>query len=467
MRILIPLAEGQHESRSEGVSSRLSVNWYPKLESKGSKVVRALYPTPGLLLLGAAAAGPCRGNGAVFNNKAYFVSGNRLISIDTSDTITTIGTLNTSFGRISMAAGRSHLAIVDGSSGYTWNDVTFAEISDGDFPTCDYIEWIDNYFVVSETNTNKFFISALDDATTWAALDFDTAENRPDILYRPLWFRKKLLLVGDETCELWWNSGNPDFPWENYNVLLEMGIAAPDSAVVTANTLYMLAKTKDGGYSVVKAKSESIQTISDSNMAWQITQMDTVSDAFGFVYEIAGHRFYQLTFPSANKTYAYDDTTNMWHERQSGTDRHRVSGHVFFNKKHIVGDRVNRNYYTLDVDTYTDNDETIHRIWRGRPINYKRFNLFHSRFEGEFEPGVGLVTGQGSNPQVMYRYSDDKTNTWSNEDWRSIGKIGEYDRRAIWRRKGESRERIPELKITDPVNAVLISAVADVEVGVD
>ena len=77
------------------------------------------------------------------------------------------------------------------------------------------------------------------------------------------------------------------------------------------------------------------------------------------------------------------------------------------------------------------------------------------------ESGVGLNSGQGDDPQVMLRWSDDGGHTWSNEHWTSMGKIGEYGYRAIWRRLGMTtklRDRIYEVSGTDPVKLSIMGA---------
>jgi hypothetical protein len=83
---------------------------------------------------------------------------------------------------------------------------------------------------------------------------------------------------------------------------------------------------------------------------------------------------------------------------------------------------------------------------------------FFEEFQIQFQPGVGLVSGQGQNPQAMLRWSNDGGSTWSNEHWVSIGAIGQYNNRAIWRRLGWGRDRVFEVAVTDPINAVIVSA---------
>jgi hypothetical protein len=80
----------------------------------------------------------------------------------------------------------------------------------------------------------------------------------------------------------------------------------------------------------------------------------------------------------------------------------------------------------------------------------------------------GLVNGQMTwnttmTPRAMLEWSDDGGHTWSNQHWRSIGQIGQYKNRAIWRKLGKARSRIFRLTVTDPVKIVLLGADAQLE----
>ena len=68
---------------------------------------------------------------------------------------------------------------------------------------------------------------------------------------------------------------------------------------------------------------------------------------------------------------------------------------------------------------------------------------------------------QGVTPQVMLRWSDDGGHTWSNEHWASMGKLGEYYKRVIWRRLGMTtkiRDRVYEVSGSDPVSVYIMGA---------
>jgi hypothetical protein len=192
----------------------------------------------------------------------------------------------------------------------------------------------------------------------------------------------------------------------------------------------------------------------------------TISDAISYTYQDEGHSFYVLVFPSANATWVFDAATNLWHERayrntiSGDLERHRSNCHVYFDRQHIVGDYRNGRLYELDLDTYSDNGDPLLALRACRHASDKDdlANMFHHRLQIDIEAGVGLITGQGSDPQFMLRWSYDGGHTWSNYHYRGMGKIGEYSRRALWNRLGKSRDRIYEATISDPVKRVIVGA---------
>jgi len=72
--------------------------------------------------------------------------------------------------------------------------------------------------------------------------------------------------------------------------------------------------------------------------------------------------------------------------------------------------------------------------------------------------GGVVISSTTTSPQAMLRWSNDGGSTWSNEFWTPIGALGKYTNRAIWRRLGMARDRVFEVSMTDPVNAVIVSA---------
>ena len=119
----------------------------------------------------------------------------------------------------------------------------------------------------------------------------------------------------------------------------------------------------------------------------------------------------------------------------------------------------------LSPKTYDEFGHTLVGSVTSPPVSEDNKRIQHNRVELVFEQGVGLSTGQGSDPQVMLQHSDDGGRTWSTERWRGLGRIGEYRRRAVWNRGGQARDRIYRFRISDPVPRTLILATTEATPG--
>ena len=74
----------------------------------------------------------------------------------------------------------------------------------------------------------------------------------------------------------------------------------------------------------------------------------------------------------------------------------------------------------------------IRRVRRAPHLSANQVRQFFARFQLDLQTGTGLPTGQGSDPLVCLRWSDNGGHTWSNEHFVEAGKIGQYARRAIF-----------------------------------
>jgi hypothetical protein len=208
--------------------------------------------------------------------------------------------------------------------------------------------------------------------------------------------------------------------------------------------------------------------VSNHALEWQIQSYGDISDAIAYTYQQDGHPFYVLTFPTASKTWVFDVSTNEWCERAYFSlgqySRHRSNCQVVFNSLVLVGDYENGKVYSFDKTVYTDDGQPQRwlRSWRALPPgrnNLKR--TVQHELQLDCEAGVGLTTGQGQDPQVMLRWSDDGGHTWSNEHPRSMGRIGDRGLRVIWRRLGMTtklRDRVYEVSGADPVKIAIMGA---------
>jgi hypothetical protein len=480
----LPFIGGTYLSRSTNINASRAINFYPEMESdKDSKTIIALVGTPGTSLFVNSGASVIRGM-RPFNGLIYFVSGPYLYSVNNAGQISSVlGTLVTSTGRISMKdngltpTGGNQLIITDGVKGYIYdvNALTFNQISSPGFPTngASTVTFMDGYFIVNNSlGSQSFYVSNLYDGTTWNALATAAASASPDPIMALAVIHQNLFIVKQYASEFWYDAGVPTSsgcPFVRIGgAVIDYGTSAPWSVAQGDNSLFFLAQIRnnDAGefIGVVEMNGMQPQVISTPAINYQISQMSTIADAFGYCYSEEGHSFYVLTFPSANATYVYDSTTGFWHERSTYTNspnsvnRHIGNCYAYYNGKHLIGDWQTGNIYQMGNAYSDDAGNPIISIRTSQHVYEKndQNNMFIYRLWVDCETGVG--TNTTLNPQAELSWSNDGGHTWSNGYQASLGAMGKYKTRLIWRRLGRARDRIWRLQISDPVKKLIIGA---------
>jgi hypothetical protein len=493
-----PILGGTYVARSVNAADSRMVNLFPEVVPEAGKEPGFLQRCPGLRYLVTVGEGPIRGLWK-FGDFLYVASGGELYRVDANYNSTRLGLINGS-GPVSMVDNGTQLFIACNPDAFIYNSNTnvFAQITDPDFPGAVTVGYLDGYFVFNEPNSQRFWVTSLNDGTAVDPLDFASAEGNPDDVISLMVDHREVWLFGNNTIEVWYNAGLADFPLARIEgAFMEIGCLAPYSVAKLDNSVFWLGADARGNGIVYRNNGYNGQRISTHAIEWQIQQYDVLNDAIGYTYQQDGHSFYVLVFPTANATWVYDVSTGAWHER-AGWDgvrfvRHRGNCQSNFNNEIIVGDWLNGNLYAFDLEVYSDNDVVQRwlRSWRALPTgqnNLKRtahhmlqldcesgvggtpsqsFLLllengdFMLTEDGNFISAVNASTLQGTDPQVMLRWSDDGGHTWSNEHWAGMGKIGEYYRRVVWRRLGMTlklRDRVYEISGTDPVKIAIMGA---------
>jgi len=468
-----PILGASYVARSVNAADNRMVNLFPELVPEGGKEPAFLSRCPGLRRIATIGSGPIRG---LWQTKGimYVVSGNTFYRVETYGRTryrgVIIGTV-TGSGPVSMSDNGTQIFIACNPDGFIYNTVTevFAQITDPDFPGAVTVGYLDGYFVFNEPNSPRVWVTALLDGLSVDPLDFASAEGDPDGLVSLIIDHREAWLFGTNSIEVWYDAGLPDFPLQRIQgAFNEIGCAAPYSVAKLDNGVFWLGSDARGRGIVYRANGYTGQRISTHAVEWQIQQYGNLSDAIGYTYQQDGHAFYVLIFPTAQTTWVYDVATQAWHERAGWSNgefvRHRSNCQVVYNDEVIVGDFENGNLYAYDLDDYTDNGDVQKWLRSWRALGTGQNNLKRSTqhtLQIDCEAGVGTNTGQGSNPQMMLRWSDDGGHTWSNERWVSMGKIGEYFTRAIFRRLGMTlklRDRVYEVSGTDPVKVAIMGA---------
>lgn len=457
----IPLATQFAQSKAKQFSSEKIVNMYAETNSK--KKVN-LYGRSGLTLFSDIGSRPVYALHE-WKENVYAIVGNNLYKIDATGGSIDLGTIGTVNQPIQIFDNPNELIILNNQNGatFTYDSVNgLRQVDDSDFRNPTTGTFLDGYAIFSERDTDVFFISDIDDARSYSALDFASAEASSDKLVRVFGTLKYLWCFGERTIEVFQNTGASSFPFRNVaGTNYQQGCAAPLSVAQTENVLFWL-NADNSVWSFVG----SPRKISTYDIEARINSFDRTDNAIGFGFTEAGHDYYCINFPN-NGTFLYDLSEAKWYEWKTFEQNYwTINCHVWAFGKNIVGDATTGKLYYLDSSNYTDNGKTM----VSEVVTPNLFNdtntVFIDRLEARWESGVGLLEGQGSDPQVMLQRSLDGGVTFSKEIWRKISKRGEYNiNKTIWHNLGAGDNVSFKIKISDPVKRNLMGLYATVRAG--
>ena len=418
----------------------------------------------------------------------------------------TLGTIITALGTGTGGAGTYTLSVASTVAvGVTMFGINFSVLpsTDGAFSGANTVDIIDNYFVYNNPTTQQWgasdLLSPISPNTSYSLKD-----GAPDDLVALIVDHREVYLMGEISSEVWTDVGTVPFPFQRIpGTSTQHGIAAPFSLYRLGNSFAYVSRNNRGQAQIMQMQGYIPQRISTHAVENTLANQN-VDDAIAWTYQLEGHEVYVVTFPSLNLTWAYDATTQMWHKwlytaTDSTYQRHRGNCCAVFQGLVMVGDYENGKIYELDKTNYTDDGQNVRRLRRAPHLVTEFQRQYFDELQIQFQPGVGttglsatlqqinlqspyVITDTGTltigaldtvylgefntinqfttttNPQAMLRWSNDGGSTWSNEHWTSVGQMGKYRNRAIWRRLGQARDRIFEVSVTDPVNFVIISA---------
>lgn len=463
----IGLVGGSYQQRSLPFNAQRTVNLFP-IKDEGGKEVSALYGTAGKRLFANIGLGPIRQEFTSANGRFFAVSNSKLYEVDSLGASSELGSLDSSDGIVTMAENNTQLAICDGSKLYilTYSTNDFQKITIASFPTSvGIVTFIDGYFVVNENDTGRFYISGINDGlSSWDALDFATAESSPDNLVSVVNAIGQMWLFGSETTEVWTNTGDSLFPFRRISgAKMQTGILSAFTAVEIDNSVIWVGRDKLGQGIVYRAQGFTPVRISTTPIEILISHATDPTNMRSYVYQEEGNTFYVLTGGGLATTLVYDLLTQEWHERAylNGDGNYETDlacCHAFAFGKHLVGDRRNGKIYEQSLDFYTDNGDLVSRKRIYTHLSDSGKRIRYNSLEIGFEAGVGLQTGQGSNPLVTLRLSKDGARTWSDAYTATIGAVGQYQQKIEFRRLGITEQMTFEIEITDPVKVAIIGS---------
>ena len=499
--VAIPLTSGAYTAASLIADAQRSINMYPEINPEKTKpnMPTTQYVRPGLNLLASppvSSLGRClyRSTRGVAdpNGDLFAVVGQNVYFVDKSFNYNLLGTLAvTATTPVSMADNGTNVVIVDNSPiGYSINiqNKSFSQIADANFLGSTRADFIDSFLVFNNPSTNQWYCST-SAAITFNGLFIGVKTAWPDNVLCVVACEREVFVFGPQKAEPWYNAGAVPFPFQLLpGVIVEQGCQAVYSPAKMDTFVYYLSSSPEGAWMVMRVGSQNIaQRISNHAIEVEFKTYPRVDDAIGSVYQIGGHSFYRLHFPTADKTWAYDAATEQWWEDNwmdtNGVLHRARNTFTAFAYGRVLGlDWANGSIYDINYGAKTDAGNPIPWI-RSFPhivneLKYVSHSMFMADLEEGTQPGTGetpLAVGPWSPgfgpgfgpsttlsaPMVALRMSKDGGYNFGKYRMKRNISSGRYRSPMRWRNLGVARDAVFELSSTAQMCAVLNGAYID------
>jgi len=366
---------------------------------------------------------------------------------------------------VTFATDGTRLAMANGGRIVHTDLSTLTTMADGDAPTTvTHIAELDGYLLANVDGTGRIQFSSFSDFTDWNALDFVTAESKPDDVVAIGEAYRELIAVGRESVEFFQNDGVSPFSRISGSAQ-PFGTEAPYSLANVGGIWMWLSNKRE----LVTMQGRVVTPVS-SPFDKIIHEFAAVNDAVGYTTMIGGHAIYLLNFPTAGQTLAYNYKTKIWHKwGYWNTERAvygRFRGQTYTYARawnaHLVGDYSNGIIYKASRSTFTDAGNPIRSLVRTGHISHgtmgsKRSNIIRIKAKR------GLANDDVADPQISMRRRINNGAKWTNERWKSLGKTGDHVNHLDWRRNGMYQTHQLEFAHSDPSDCILMSGQEDVE----
>lgn len=492
------LSGGAYKAAGLIAAAQRSVNLYaeknPDEAQPGAPVTH--YPRPGLTPLGTPSspgAGRCLYTAT--NGDLYAVVNQDVYYIDPDWAFHLLGQLFTPLTTpVSMADNGTDIVVVDGSS--SGNDINMAArmmniIGDANFMGATRVDFLDGFLILNEPNSPNWYSTTLY-AIVFNALYFGTKTAWPDNIQTIIAVEREVWVLGKYKSEVWYNSGTVPFPFQAQpGIIVEHGCVAPYSAAKQDVNLFWLSQSPEGARMVMINNGHTAMRISTHAIEEEFLTYARVDDAIGVTYQIRGHGFYVLHFPTVDRTWTYDLSTKQWHEPAyydfNGV-QHRTKNMfcAYAYGKNITLDWNSGQIYQIDETNFTDNGAPLVCI-RSMPhlLDGEDFNRITCwKVIADMETGAGTGTVNvatqatpwsfGFNagfgpisyidpPMVSLRMSRDRGFSFGNPVMKPMGAAGLYNTTPTWNRLGYFRDMIVELSWSTPQKTALNGVFIEIE----
>lgn len=358
-------------------------------------------------------------------NSLYAVISGQLYQISAAGVATALGAIADDEDT-TISGNNGAVTVVANGQYYLWNASTLTNPTAGAFSNFGSHDYIGNYTVITEKNGRRFQWSDIADASDLPGLNFSTADGRDDNLIRPFAINGVLYLFKETSHEVWYvtgNSGASAFERQAGGVV-DIGLKAHNLICRLPGAAFFVGDDNKAHIVAGQVQPVSIPAVE--------TNIKTKNPRSCFTYEDEGHTFCVITYRDAPAD-VYDLSTGEWHERAEGVllTPWTATCSAKFGREWYCGRDDGKVLKFAQIGT--DDGGALVREATSRTLyqDGQRFSV--SQLE--------LFPRQGfQDATIELEISRDGGLTWTPPKPRTIGPIGNYGGRVIWRSLGQCRQ---------------------------
>ena len=406
-----------------------------------------LLPSSGLAPYCTGLGGPVR---ALYtqDGMTYAAAGGTLWEIDDAGAKTALGVIGDS-PYTTLTGNGFDVAAAVGDTFAVWDGAALSFPSSGAFSDVGSVAAAAGYVILGEETGQRFSITSLNDAATVEALDFASAEARPDPLVTAISDHRELWLLGTRTVEVWTNSGAADFPWAPLlGSGFETGLAWRNAVTTADRGVWFVGHDRV----VYRATSGGgLQRVSTARVETALAAVSGGADVRVFAFRDQGHQMIAVRLPGA-AAWVFDLNTGLWHERGTGEDGGEWTATCSLIRDdgaEIIGGSDGALHR---LEGLTDSGRTILREMVSMPVvrGGKLFTV--ARVDLRFAQGLTYLDRA---PVAMVETERDHRG-WSHERQVTLGAQGEGWWVSRLNGLGRARSFSMRVRITDPICAPLV-----------
>lgn len=476
----IPLTSGAYSAPSIIANAQRCVNLYPEANPQETTPPTPVthYPRPGLTPVGTPPIqGISRCCYGASNGDLYQVINQNVYFIDVNWNYTLLGALpNNVSTPVKMADNGTYAIVLDGGMTGAWITLStvavpapsMAVIGDPNFLGGTTADFLDYFIVVNKPGTNQWYCT-LANSNVFNALYIGVKTAWPDQIVSLCAVERAVWIFGPKKSEIWFNSGSLPFPFQiQPGLIIEHGCCAPYSVAKQDTAVYWLSQSPEGARMAMTGLQQLAQRISTHAIEAEWLTYPRVDDAIGSTYQINGHAFYCIDFPTADKTWVYDEATKQWHEEVSLDFNGNFHRSLVPFKTYAYGFNLGTNWttgqlYIIDTAAFTDNGTPITHIRSFPHImgnDGQRVTVW--KFIADMQVGT-LTAPTNPPPEVSLRTSRTRGASWGNKVVQPLGDTGEFYIRPTWNRLGFFADGVFELSWSAPMKTALNGAFIEIE----